>query len=87
MNKSRMDVLFHRDILSPPDVCPHGRFFFGHFVSQTFVPPSIYPSGHFVPPDVLYPDVSSLVVIVPDHDGGWPKEINAWFLYTDMVYL
>ncbi len=24
---------------------------------------------------------------VPDHDGGWPKQINAWFLYTHMVYL
>ncbi len=24
---------------------------------------------------------------VPDHDGGRPKEINAWFLYTHMVYL
>jgi hypothetical protein len=27
------------------------------------------------------------VVPVPDHDGGRPKEINAWFLYTHMVYL
>jgi hypothetical protein len=26
-------------------------------------------------------------VTVPDHDGGRPKEINAWFLYTHMVYL
>jgi hypothetical protein len=26
-------------------------------------------------------------VIVPDHDGGWPEQINAWFLYTHMVYL
>jgi hypothetical protein len=24
---------------------------------------------------------------VPDHDGGRPKQINAWFLYTNMVYL
>ncbi len=24
---------------------------------------------------------------VPDHDGGRPKQINAWFLYTHMVYL
>ncbi len=22
---------------------------------------------------------------VPDHDGGRPKQINAWFLYTHMV--
>jgi hypothetical protein len=26
-------------------------------------------------------------VSVPDHDGGRPKQINAWFLYTHMVYL
>ncbi len=26
-------------------------------------------------------------IAVPDHDGGRPKEINAWFLYTHMVYL
>jgi hypothetical protein len=26
-------------------------------------------------------------IFVPDHDGGRPKEINAWFLYTHMVYL
>jgi hypothetical protein len=25
--------------------------------------------------------------LVPDHDGGQPKQINAWFLYTHMVYL
>jgi hypothetical protein len=25
--------------------------------------------------------------LVPDHDGGRPKQINAWFLYTHMVYL
>jgi hypothetical protein len=24
---------------------------------------------------------------VPDHNGGRPKQINAWFLYTHMVYL
>jgi hypothetical protein len=24
---------------------------------------------------------------VPDHNGGLPKQINAWFLYTHMVYL
>jgi hypothetical protein len=24
---------------------------------------------------------------VPDHDRGRPKQINAWFLYTHMVYL
>ncbi len=23
---------------------------------------------------------------VPDHDGGRPRQINAWFLYTHMVY-
>ncbi len=28
-----------------------------------------------------------VIVLVPDHDGGRPKEINAWFLYTHMVYL
>ncbi len=27
------------------------------------------------------------VATVPDHDGGQPKQINAWFLYTHMVYL
>jgi hypothetical protein len=27
------------------------------------------------------------LIIVPDHDGGRPKQINAWFLYTHMVYL
>ncbi len=27
------------------------------------------------------------IVTVPDHDGGRPKQINAWFLYTHMVYL
>jgi hypothetical protein len=26
-------------------------------------------------------------VTVPDHDGGRRKQINAWFLYTLMVYL
>jgi hypothetical protein len=26
-------------------------------------------------------------IAVPDHDGGRPKQINAWFLYTHMVYL
>ncbi len=26
-------------------------------------------------------------VNVPDHDGGRPKQINAWFLYTHKVYL
>jgi hypothetical protein len=25
--------------------------------------------------------------IVPDHFGGRPRKINAWFLYTHMVYL
>jgi hypothetical protein len=25
--------------------------------------------------------------LVPDHNGGRPKQINAWFLYTHMVYL
>ncbi len=25
--------------------------------------------------------------VVPDHFGGWPRKINAWFLYTHMVYL
>jgi hypothetical protein len=30
--------------------------------------------------------IIQLVVLVPDHDGGRPKEINAWFLYTHMVY-
>ncbi len=23
--------------------------------------------------------------IVPDHDGGWPKQISAWFLYTHIT--
>jgi hypothetical protein len=27
------------------------------------------------------------VFTVPDHDGGRRKQINAWFLYTHMVYL
>ncbi len=27
------------------------------------------------------------IFTVPDHDGGRPKQINAWFLYTHMVYL
>ncbi len=27
------------------------------------------------------------VVVVPDHDGGRRKKINAWFLNTHMVYL
>ncbi len=27
------------------------------------------------------------IVTVPDLDGGRPKQINAWFLYTHMVYL
>jgi hypothetical protein len=30
---------------------------------------------------------ASAVLPVPDHDGGRPKQINAWFLYTHMVYL
>jgi hypothetical protein len=24
---------------------------------------------------------------VPDHDGGWPMEVNACILITHMVYL
>jgi hypothetical protein len=27
------------------------------------------------------------VRLVPDHDGGRRKKINAWFLNTHMVYL
>ncbi len=27
------------------------------------------------------------VLHVPDHFGGRPRKINAWFLYTHMVYL
>jgi hypothetical protein len=30
---------------------------------------------------------SAIIRGVPDHDGGRPKQINAWFLYTHMVYL
>ncbi len=26
-------------------------------------------------------------VVVPDHDGGWPEEVNACFLNSYMVYL
>jgi hypothetical protein len=26
-------------------------------------------------------------VTVPDHDGGWPMEVNACILITHMVYL
>jgi hypothetical protein len=33
------------------------------------------------------PCKASEIVSVPDHDGGRPKQINAWFLYTHMVYL
>jgi hypothetical protein len=29
----------------------------------------------------------AMYIHVPDHDGGRPKQINAWFLYTHMVYL
>jgi hypothetical protein len=31
--------------------------------------------------------LAGCTLIVPDHDGGRPKQINAWFLYTHMVYL
>ncbi len=31
--------------------------------------------------------ISIFMLIVPDHDGGRPKQIKAWFLYTHMVYL
>jgi hypothetical protein len=42
--------------------------------------------------DMMYICVSMCVmlsccVIVPDHVGGRPRNINAWFLYTHMVYL
>ncbi len=38
----------------------------------------------------VHPGTSSVFCFfsfVPDHDGGRPREINAWFLYTHMVYL
>ncbi len=27
------------------------------------------------------------IVAVPDHDGGWPEEVNTCFLNSYMVYL
>jgi hypothetical protein len=42
--------------------------------------------------NMMWPTINELSwqrlnVNVPDHDGGRPKQINAWFLYTHMVYL
>ncbi len=33
------------------------------------------------------PNTVEAVFTVPDHVGGRPWKINAWFLYTHMVYL
>ncbi len=46
-----------------------------------------YPVGQIFNTLSLVQFTSLSFTIVPDHDGGRPKQINAWFLYTHMVYL
>ncbi len=44
----------------------------------------MYKCEHIQFPSYRY---DNYTLTVPDHDGGRPKQINAWFLYTHMVYL
>ncbi len=44
-------------------------------------------SWYSVVPREIKTSWDGVIWTVPDHDGGRPNEINAWFLYTHMVYL
>jgi hypothetical protein len=51
---------------------------------------SFFPLYKVVGPMIFFLSLAfrlMVTVLVPDHNGGRPKEINAWFLYTHMVYL
>ncbi len=52
----------------------------------SFLPLANSPCSLFYSP-FTYLETLLGVIGVPDHDGGRPKQINAWFLYTHMVYL